>query len=50
MAVLIRTMKKGGYYPFRENYLKSELEFAKGVAGAELKALSRVGNKFQYNE
>lgn len=50
MAVLRRTKKKGGYYPLRENYLKSELEFAKGVARTELKALSRVGHKSQYNE
>jgi len=37
MVVLIRTKKKGGYYPFRENYLSSELEFAKGAARTELK-------------
>ena len=31
MAVLIRTMTKGGYYLLGENYLKIELEFAKSL-------------------
>ena len=40
MVVLIRTMKDRIYYFVRENYLRSELEFAKVVPGPEDKALS----------